>query len=252
MKLLDAFDMNGPTYAFLLGGGDKAVLIHEIAGEVVARSGATIVTSSVRLTEPAPSSASMVVVDARTSAVAEALRSSRYATVGRSRARGGELDGLDLDAIDRLWDAGITNAVLATADAPTDRPLVAHAPPEPLISAKATHVVVVVGLSALGAPRDAANVVHPELLGQRAGLASGEAMTADAIAQALLHADGPLRAVPPDAAALLCITGVSGAKERKRARALAAAVRTQDTERRVRLVLGCDLRPEGAVVVRLG
>jgi probable selenium-dependent hydroxylase accessory protein YqeC len=254
VNLLDAFDMQRPAYAFLIGGGGKTTLMYAVAREVVAMAGAVITTTSTRIVEPGPADSPAVVVDLHPPTVASALRTHRHVTVGSARVADdgrSKLRGLEPAQTDRLWDAGMASTVVVEADGSAGRPLKAHLPHEPVVSMRATHVIAVFGLSGLGAALDGVSVHRPELFAERAGLERGNAVTADAIARVFFHREGPLRNVAPDAAVYACVTGVSDQRDRARGRELADALRAHDERRRLRLVLGTQASGGRVEVTRL-
>lgn len=88
--------------------------------------------------------------------------------------------------------------LLIEADGARQLPLKAPAEHEPAIPAFVDTVVVVAGLSALGNPL--AQVTHrPELYSKLSGLPAGAIVTEDSLVKVMLHPNGGLKNIPPQA-----------------------------------------------------
>ena len=97
--------------------------------------------------------------------------------------------------------------LIVEADGAAGRPVKAHAGHEPVIAAEATCVVAVVGGWCVGAPLDATHVHRPKLFASLSGRELGSAVTANDVANVILHEEGCLRSVPPGAAFHVVVTG---------------------------------------------
>jgi molybdenum cofactor cytidylyltransferase len=89
--------------------------------------------------------------------------------------------------------------LLIEADGSRRRPLKAPAEYEPPIPDFIGMVVVVAGLSGLGQPLSPEFVHRPEIFARLGGLASGEAVTPEALVRVLTHPAGGLKNIPPQA-----------------------------------------------------
>jgi molybdenum cofactor cytidylyltransferase len=86
--------------------------------------------------------------------------------------------------------------LLLEADGSRQRPLKAPAEHEPPIPDFVQTVVVVAGLSGLGQPLDADHIHRPEIFAQRSGLALGQPITVEALANVLTNPQGGLKNIP--------------------------------------------------------
>lgn len=111
----------------------------------------------------------------------------------------GKLPGLSPELVCRLAALADVGAVVAEADGSRQRPLKAPAAHEPVVPCCITHLVVVMGMAALGHPLTEQIAHRPELVAQCSGLAMGETITPQAAARLLLHPAGGLQGAPPDA-----------------------------------------------------
>lgn len=89
--------------------------------------------------------------------------------------------------------------LLIEADGSHTYPLKAPIEHEPAIPDFAKNVVVVAGLSGLGKPLSKKWVHRPEKFSELSNLKMGEIVTGKAIAKVLLHKDGGLKKIPPNA-----------------------------------------------------
>jgi molybdenum cofactor cytidylyltransferase len=89
--------------------------------------------------------------------------------------------------------------LLVEADGARQKPLKAPAESEPAIPAFITTVVVVAGMSGLGKPLSAAEVHRPEIFSALSGLNMGETISGEALVRVLVHGQGGLKNIPPEA-----------------------------------------------------
>lgn len=116
-------------------------------------------------------------------------------------AQGERVAGLSGELLDAAWALAEKYAapLLVEADGSRRLPLKAPADHEPPIPAWVDQVVVAAGLSGLGAPLSEATVFRPERFADLSGLAPGDPVTPQALAQVLLHPQGGLKNIPTGA-----------------------------------------------------
>ncbi len=101
-----------------------------------------------------------------------------------------------VDGFFSLIEEGV---VLNEADGALRLPIKAPADHEPVIPTSTTHVIPVVGLSALGAPLDEAHAFRPRLIAERTGLNPGEPITEAALARLIVDPMGLAKGAPGSA-----------------------------------------------------
>ncbi|MBI5368522.1 MAG: putative selenium-dependent hydroxylase accessory protein YqeC [Planctomycetes bacterium] len=232
--LFDAFQLERRRYVFLIGGGGKTTLLFRLAAALVARGRTVLTTTSTRILPPGPELSPRTLVEAEVARLVAALRAAptptppRHTTVARAvTPDGAKLLGFAPAELDALHDAQVADALLVEADGSAGRPLKAHAAHEPVLSARADLVVLVVGGDVFGRPFGPETVHRPELFRRRVPIADGAAITPDHVRAALVGSGGYLAAVPPGCAALLYVSRFPlgpGAAEQARARASAEAL----------------------------
>ncbi|HEY3310003.1 MAG TPA: selenium cofactor biosynthesis protein YqeC [Anaerolineales bacterium] len=87
--------------------------------------------------------------------------------------------------------------LLIEADGARQKPLKAPGENEPVIPANVDLVVLLAGLSGLGQPLGTDSVHRPELFGKLSGLAPGEIIHPQTLAQVLTQPEGGLKNIPP-------------------------------------------------------
>jgi len=89
--------------------------------------------------------------------------------------------------------------LLIEADGSRQKPLKAWADHEPPVPLFAEQIVEMAGLSGIGKPLNADNIHRPEIFSTLSGLNREEAVTAEAVNRVLLHENGGLKNIPPNA-----------------------------------------------------
>jgi molybdenum cofactor cytidylyltransferase len=137
----------------------------------------------------------------------------------------GKLAGLEGPALDRLHQVARERGwlLLIEADGSRKRPLKAPATHEPALPAWIEMVVVVVGLSGLGQPLEAAWVHRPERFAALSRLAQGGPVTLEGLQHVLLSPEGGLKEIPPAARRVLMLNQADDPQRQAQAAGLAEA-----------------------------
>ena len=106
------------------------------------------------------------------------------------------------------------------ADGARMRSIKAPAGHEPAIPPFATVVTVVAGLSALGKPLTEEFVHRPEIFAALSGTQPGDAISAEAIAKVMLHPEGGLKNIPPQAHRNLVLSQAETIEQRSAANSI--------------------------------
>lgn len=190
----------GRPVVAIVGGGGKTALLYRLGVEAEARGLRAILGGTTRFT-PAAHSAMPPAVEASDASMVEAARAAletqSVIVVTTGDAPQGRLAPLSPETIDALARLEGVGLVAVEADGSKMRPFKAPDDHEPVIPAWTTHVVVVVGADAVGAPIDEAHVHRPERVRailDAAGIDASMA-TPEAIAAVLLDAAGGRRGV---------------------------------------------------------
>lgn len=122
-------------------------------------------------------------------------------TLVTAEIEGGRTKPVSESVLERLRAAAKTQNIplLIEADGARQKPLKAPAAHEPPIPNFSEIVIYIVGLSALGKPLGEEHVHRAEIFSQLSGLGLGEAVTPQAIVNALAHPQGGLKNIPQNA-----------------------------------------------------
>lgn len=184
----------------VVGAGGKTTLLARLAEEAAAEGRAAVVTSTTRFTLPPISGAELAVFDTR-SGLARACSTA----AGRGRAviaATAASDRTRFVGVPPAWVADIADSrgvalTLVNADGARMRPFKAPGPHEPVIPDRATLVVAVAGLDAIGRPLDERWVHRPEVVSALAGLPLGAPVDETTMVRVLASVEGGRKGLPP-------------------------------------------------------
>jgi molybdenum cofactor cytidylyltransferase len=118
------------------------------------------------------------------------------------------VSGLEGDALESLRSFADANALplIIEADGSRMHPLKAPAEHEPALPSFVDAVLVVAGLSGLGKPLNTGWVHRPERFSGISGLPLGAEISVEALARVLVHPQGGLKNIPPNARHMVLLT----------------------------------------------
>ena len=220
-----------------VGGGGKTTLLFALAAERAAARGddsVSVLTTTTKFTVPRAAEAFPTVLATNPLVRAAAIADARGRGLPTVLVASGRGDRGRLLGVEPGWPAealGIDGVAFVgvEADGSAGRPFKAPASHEPVIPDRATHVVAVAGVEALGARLDSRRVQRPERVSALTGAAEGAEVTAAMIGAVLSHAAGGRKGVPADAEFLVAVTRAG--RDIEGARAIAAACRKRGVER---------------------
>ena len=220
----------------LTGSGGKSTLLFRLAGELAATGRQTLLTTTTKIWARQMQQAPFTITEDSEARLARELPAAlrRYGQVlalSGPAAEADKMQGLAPDTICRLAALADVQAAVIEADGSRQRPLKAPAEHEPVVPPCATHVISVVGLTALGKPLSADWVHRPERVAHQTGLRPGDLITPEAVAWLAVHPDGGLKGHPPGAQSLLYLNlaGSQAEPDLLAAREIASAVLRQPT-----------------------
>ena len=246
MELWDALDLDAtsaPPVVAVVGGGGKSSLTYRLGVEAVAHGHTVVIGGTTRFTGPTPPFPQLPRVEGSHAGLAAAVAAALQEVPAVIAVAGHEpksrFAAMSIDSVEELVRLDGLGLLALEADGSKLRPFKAPAEHEPVIPPSTTHVCVVVGLDALGAPLDAEHVHRPEYV--RAIVGDEPVVTAEVIAAVLASEQGGRRGVGDR-----LYTAVINKAERDPdgARAIAKAARAVGVER----VLVTSLRRDDPVL----
>lgn len=186
------------------GGGGKTTLLLQLAGEL-ASLGSVLVTTTTKLgIDQIEADATAWSIEDVSSMVAGSPDRPVFLFVEHDDHK---VRGPDGHSIGRLFDSGVADYVLVEADGSRGRPLKVPAEHEPVVPDRATLVVVVAGIDAIGAPYSL-GAHRPDAAAALTGSSVDDPITVEAMAAVLTSPVGGLKGVPPTARVVVAISKV--------------------------------------------
>lgn len=190
IAFIDAFKLSGQGVVCIYGGGGKTSLMFTLAA-LLTGSGKTVLTTTTTKiflppTRQAPKtlicrSAKEVIMDS-----VQIQADFPHICAGSSHdPETGKITGFSGQDINTIRQAAVFDWIIVEADGAQRRPIKASAGHEPVFPPECTHLILVAGLDAVGAPLDSIHVHRPEIFSRNTGCPNGTALTESVIARAL-------------------------------------------------------------------
>jgi probable selenium-dependent hydroxylase accessory protein YqeC len=185
----------------LVGAGGKTSLMFRLARELSADGDTVLTTTTTKIRYPEEIQSQCVITAASPDDIlkrAEALFGEYRHVTAASRVISDQmkLSGVTRETVDLLCESELFRWIIVEADGAAGRPLKAPAAHEPVIPGTTGWLVGVVGLSAVGMPLTVKRVFRPKVFSRITGLASGTAVSEEAIAVILGHEKGIMKGAP--------------------------------------------------------
>ncbi len=249
MQLWEALEVRKGEVVALVGAGGKTSALFTLARELGRQGRKVVVTTTTHIRLPRTRAGQGLLIAGELPRLIKELRmsllKSNVIVVGRAETDG-KLAGIDaqwVPAILELETEGV-DYILVEADGSAGRSFKAPLSHEPVIPPDATLVVPVVGIDVVGKPLTSEWVHRPQQVAQLTELSLGEAVTPEAVAHVMLHAEGNIKGTPPGARIIPVINKVDGHAQLAPAQEVASRL----LERGARRVLLTHLAPRPRVV----
>ena len=195
----------------LTGGGGKTSLMYRWAACLKAGGLPVITTTTTKLAASPREDSRFVEVSTLETAMAVVEKNintgaqsscTTITLVSDRPAPTGKVSGIEPQWVDLLAERFPGVFFIVEADGSAGKSLKGYQDYEPVIPARTSLLIPVVGLDALGCPSDSTHVHRPEIFRRIAGLAADELISSATVCTALLHPAGYLRTAPPQAMTL--------------------------------------------------
>lgn len=198
-RFTHALDLNTRGVISLIGAGGKTSLMFHLAKEL-ADSGRRVLTTTTTLIlmpekENSPHTILAGSIDELVKKSASCLKRYPHFSAGSETVpASGKLKGFTKDAINQLWEKDIFDWIIVEADGARHKPVKSTASHEPVVPGVTTHLVLVLGLDAVGTVLDDDHVHRARIFSGNTGLPLGsildEASLAASIAVEIEKAGG--------------------------------------------------------------
>jgi probable selenium-dependent hydroxylase accessory protein YqeC len=242
--LKEAFDIGSKEVISLVGAGGKTTLMFALARELRDEKGAVVTTTTTKIFPPLPSDLTHLFISSDQDKIMDFILQNGTAlshitlASGKSEASG-KLLGVRPELVPKLIDLAPVLCVIVEADGAARRPLKAPDPAhEPVIPLCASLVIPVIGIEALGQALTEEHVFRSEIAAHLTGIALGDAITAEMIANLIIHPLGLARGSPPQARIVPFMNKVDLNTDLSGARAVGIKILEAHHPRIDRVVLG--------------
>ncbi len=255
--LSSALGETGPQVVALVGAGGKTSALHLLVEELAASRGSVLATTTTMMLASQLSLLGPLLFETDDALplltrAAASLRDAETVSLAHSRASDGKVKGLSPAAVDSVWAAGLTPAMVVEADGSRGLPLKAFGATEPQLPSRTTVAVVLAGLDAIGLPLDEDHVHRAALLKRLLGAAPDSVVTPELIGAALALQVARVRASLPGARVIVLLNKADDETRRGQGALASASLLSSldhdDSTRPDRIVVG-SVRQRTFVVV---
>jgi len=243
-SLREALDIQPKELVSLVGAGGKTTLMFALARELSDNKGLVITTTTTKIFPPSSSDTPSLIVSREEKEIVDfisknASKVGHVTIASRLLADSGKLQGISPLLVSRLIKLNLVNYIIVEADGASRRPLKApNLPLEPVIPQLTSLVIPVVGIDALGCKLSEENVFRSAIASKLTGLALGETVSAETIANLILHPSGITGGSPAQARIIPFINKIDLHADLSIARDLASKTLDKGHLRIDRVVLG--------------
>jgi probable selenium-dependent hydroxylase accessory protein YqeC len=248
MQLVDALELDDGGLVCFVGAGGKTGLMLRLAAECVSRNRRVLVTTSTRVFAWQLQSCDQLVLEREEGKLLARLDDACSDCTRRNRARrvpeaedvsaepaagcrmlaagagltdDGKVVGLSGETLDAIYRAGLFDSILVEADGARGKPLKAPALHEPVLPSRATLVVAVVGVDALGVPLTEQYVHRWSLAAEMAGQDGGSVVTGSTILKIISCYRDLARQAAPDSRFIIAVNKADNQERLAQAREIA-------------------------------
>ena len=246
-KIIESFSLAEHRCIYIIGGGGKTSLMYALSRVLANEQKTVVTTTSTKILCPEKTQSECVLsgqFDCVKDELDNRLRTIKHVTIAGAalEAEENKLCGFTLSELDEIAAAYYVDYLLVEADGSAGRSIKAHMEHEPVISAKADLVIVVIGADCLGMPMDARYVHRVELFCRRLNRPLHAIIDADDVAAIVFHVDGYLKKVSKETEVIVFISKVHTSAVRNDARLIADALKTKDRADRIKSILAGEIK----------
>jgi probable selenium-dependent hydroxylase accessory protein YqeC len=223
--LKEAFSIRPKEVISLVGAGGKTTLMFALARELMNPKGVVITTTTTKIFPPSATDVPYVLTSSDRGEIIDFILKNGTdlghinLASGKSGATG-KLLGIEPAVVQKLIDLDPVLHIIVEADGAACKPLKAPNPAyEPVIPPSTSLVIPIIGIEALGQALAEEHVFRSEIAAKLTGLSIGETLSAEVIANLIVHPSGIIRGSPGRARVVPFINKVdlqadlSGARE---------------------------------------
>ena len=241
-SLAEALGIEAREVISLVGAGGKTTLMFRLAKELSLRGKKVVTTTTTKILEPVCGETDSLFVASNEERIKEFVKGHLvqydHITVARERLESGKLKGVSAGLIDELCRSQEIDAVIIEADGAAGRPVKAPREHEPVIPARTTLSVAILGVDGLEMKLNEKNVFQPERISEITGVPMGERLTDEAMAILVTHPEGIFKGTPSSARVVVFLNKVDVPNGVAKAKSIAYKILDKKHKQIERIVLG--------------
>jgi len=201
--VIDLLNIQQKASISITGGGGKTTLMGVLGAAFLSLGFPVLLTTTTKIQNPFPFPVDWFVAE-RDMEVFEKKVLSRLEQKAVGLGVGGTFgdhkwDGITSEAADHIFEKMGRGILLNEADGAKRLPIKAPGEGEPVIPPSTTHLIPVIGLSALGNSLDETHAFRPQLISKITGQPLGDTITEMTLAPLFTHPEGVSKGAPPKA-----------------------------------------------------
>jgi probable selenium-dependent hydroxylase accessory protein YqeC len=189
LTLTDAFSIKEREVISLVGAGGKTSLMFALGNELSAKRKGTLLTTTTKIWEPAPSPSFAIFLSEQISEIRKWILKNLgqypYLLIARKKLDDGKLQGILPEWGEELFSLAGVSSIIVEADGAAGRSLKVPREGEPVLPNNTTLLVPVVGIDVLGRPLDEQYVFRSQIAARILNAAMGTTVTEEIIARLL-------------------------------------------------------------------
>ncbi len=251
-----ALELDRHRIISLVGAGGKTSLMFAMARELATSGNHVITSTTTKIFKPSPEETPFLLTREGAGDIIKSIPDviHRYGhfTLVESPLPERKLKGINRELIDELASLNEVDHIIVEADGASRLPLKAPDENEPVIPSETSLVVVVVGIDSVGVELSKDHVFRPHIVSELTGLPLSGTVTAEAIAELIVHPRGMAQGAPSHSAIIPFLNKVDIPDGLKKGKVLAGRILQRGHPRINRVVLGHAMHdtPVAAVVFR--
>jgi probable selenium-dependent hydroxylase accessory protein YqeC len=199
-SLYEGFFLCSREMVAIVGGGGKSTLMLSLSREVSRLGKRVLATTTTKVwNKQARAAGPLVLTDRKDwqENLIKKLGKPGVVFLGGRLLENGKVEGVPPDFLDSVFSLDdVVDAVVVEADGAAGKPLKSPEPFEPVIPARATAVVAMIGLEALGKPMSEELVFRPARFHEVTGLKAGDSLKPSGLARLFTSPAGLFQGSP--------------------------------------------------------
>lgn len=182
----------------IVGAGGKTTLLFLLAHALKKQGKKILVTTTTKIFVPAEDQCDRILCEPSWQAESGRIRPGTITCLGqRIDTATDKIIGIEKEVVDMLFEKKLFDCILVEADGARQKPIKAPGTHEPVIPARTTRVLGVVGLDALGTPVNDRQVHRPDLFCATTRATANQPIDETLICNLVLSENGLFKNTPP-------------------------------------------------------